>query len=79
MDLFGKDAAMGGYKQKGVSLVIPGGDTGCPADWSRVLGDVGQDDEEGGKYPCGVPTPDQGEAGKMAGRRVNGETCRERR
>ena len=45
MALVGKDAAMGGYRQTGVSIVIMGSDTGCPAFWSGFMGSVGHDYE----------------------------------
>ena len=44
MALVGKDAAMGGCRQTGVSIVLTGVDTGCPAVWGRFLGSVGHDD-----------------------------------
>ena len=49
MALVGKDDAMGGYIQTVVSLVLPGGDTGCPAVWSRFMGAVGRNHERGGE------------------------------
>ena len=45
MALFGKDDAMGGYIQTVVSLVLPGGDTGCPDFWSGFMGAVGRNHE----------------------------------
>ena len=77
MALVGKDAAMGGYRQTGVSLVLTGGDTGCSAVWSVFMGAVGHDYEEGREYPCGVPTLYHREAGKMAGQRYMRYTCRQ--
>ena len=45
MALVGKDAAMGGYRQTCVSIVLTGGDTGYPAFWSGFMGAVGHNYE----------------------------------
>ena len=74
MALVGKDAAMVGYRKTGVSIFLLGGDTGCPSVCSRFLGAVVLNHEEGGEYPCGVPTIYHRESGKMAGQRVMGDT-----
>ena len=77
MALVGKDAAMVGYRKTGVSIFLLGGDKGCPSVCSGFLGAVGCDYEEGGEYPCGVPTIYHRESGKMAGQWVMGYTCRQ--
>ena len=45
MALVGKDDAMGGYIQTGVSLFLMGDDTGCPDFWSGFMGAVGRNHE----------------------------------
>ena len=69
-----KDDATGGCGQPGVILVIPGGDTEGPTIWSGLLRIVGRNDQYGGQYPCGVPTPYHNEAGNMARRRAMRDT-----
>ena len=56
----GKDAMSGGGRKTGVRLVLLGGDTGGTTVQIRVLGDVGDNDEDGGEYPYGVTIPDHG-------------------
>ena len=74
MSLVGKASATGGGSQSGVRLVIHGGNTGGPAIWIGVLGDVRRNDGDGGEHPCGVTNPYHREAGKTAIRRVIGDT-----
>ena len=59
-----KYATPGEGGQPDVSLVILSGDTGGNDVWIGVLGAVGRNDEDGGDYPCGVPTSYHGEEGE---------------
>ena len=74
MSQVGKNAAMGGGEQQGISPVIQGSDTGGPAVRIGVLGAVGCYDEGSGGHLCGIPPSDHGEAGEAAGRQGVGDT-----
>ena len=58
MELVNKYATTGGGGQTGFSLVLPGGDKGSPAVWSRFLSAVGCNNYDGVEYQCGVSTLD---------------------
>ena len=70
----GKSDATVGGRQPGVSLFLLGGNTYGPDIWGVLLGAVGCDNEDNGKYPCRVPMIDRGEADKMKCRKIMGDT-----